>query len=161
MKLLTSLCGVIVTLTIVCLAAGQDKDDTQKDLEKAQGTWKVVKSALLDEGPRKYFEEQGKVVIKGKTVTFLVEDPKAKPVKFVEFTVKVDSSTSPATFDLTLDYIIEPPAKDAPEKGKRILGIYRLQDDTLKFYAADIGEERPKEFPKSGEGVVELRRNTP
>jgi hypothetical protein len=71
------------------------RHDTNKDLEILQGTWKVVKSALLDEDYRKYFEEHGKVVIKGSTMTFLVDDPKAKPVRFVEFTIMVDSSKSP------------------------------------------------------------------
>jgi uncharacterized protein (TIGR03067 family) len=140
-------------VNMVFTSRRQDKNDTNKDLEILQGTWKVVKSALLDEDYRKYFEEHGKVVIKGSTMTFLVDDPKAKPVKFVEFTIMVDSSKSPGTFDLTLDSI------DAPEK--HFLGIYRLQDNTLKFYVGDIGKERPKEFPKSGQGVVELKREKP
>jgi hypothetical protein len=41
MKLLTSVCGVVAALTIVCMAAGQDKDEAKKDLDNT-GLWRAV-----------------------------------------------------------------------------------------------------------------------
>jgi hypothetical protein len=69
MKLLTSLCGVIAALTIVCMASGQDKGEANKDLGNMQGSWRVVSSQVADEKAAEDEVKKRKVTVKGDTLS--------------------------------------------------------------------------------------------
>ncbi|GAC1473816.1 MAG: hypothetical protein NVSMB9_23110 [Isosphaeraceae bacterium] len=74
-----------------------------------------------------------------------------------EGTYKVDAGKSYRTIDLHL--------KTGPEAGKRQLGIYRIEGETLTLCLASPGEEkRPRDFEEKG-GMIHViivsRRFTP
>src|SRR5947209_20164617 len=90
MKPLASVCAVIAALTIVCMAAGQDKDEAKKDFNKLQGTWRVVSSQVGDEKASAEEVARRKVMVKGNVLTY--DYGNGKDPKRVG-TVKLDQQT--------------------------------------------------------------------
>lgn len=116
------------------LAADSPKDDAaKKDLDKLQGTWKLVS---YETGGNKAGEEDlagSKMVIKGNKYAYTSADQDE------EGTMKLDPGAKPAAVDLKIE--------SGNDKGKDQVGIYKLEGDTLTFCFAHPGEkERPKEF---------------
>ena len=127
---------------------------SKKEFKALQGTWKIEKLDIPDDGPRKDFEKHGKVIIKGKTATLMRADQ-----KFAEFTIQLDFRKSPKTADLTIDLIASEKGAKDPALGKKILLIYVLKGDMLRFFAGAKGQKRPTEFPrKAHQGEVTLKR---
>jgi uncharacterized protein (TIGR03067 family) len=139
---------------LLATGLGFGQDAAKKELAALEGTWKFQKLDIPDEGPRKDFEKHGRVIIKGDKATFMRADE-----KFAEFTIKVDPSKSPKTADVTIDFIVaEKGAKDA-SVGKKVLVIYELDGDTLRFFFAGKAKDRPKKFPEGpNQGVVTMKR---
>ena len=49
MKLLLYACAIVfASLTMVCVATGQGKDEAKTDLDRMQGSWRVVSSQMAD-----------------------------------------------------------------------------------------------------------------
>ena len=57
---------------------------------------------------------------------------------FAGTTVVLDPGQAPKTIDVIPD--------GGPSRGKRVLGIYKLEDDTLTLCMADADQPRPREF---------------
>lgn len=119
-------------------------DDSKAELEKLQGTWKVV--AVVRNG-KKQAEEAGKerkMTFKGDEVTLRDGNKEAQA------TCKVDANKEPKTIDLILK----------GEETKPIQGIYTLDGDDLKIAApTEPGKERPKDFAGGKDvTVVYLKR---
>jgi uncharacterized protein (TIGR03067 family) len=134
-------------LLLVSLAAA---DPAKDDLDKLQGSWKIVS---LEKDGKKQPEDalkSLKVIIKDDKFILKEGD------KDAESSIKLDPSAKPKAIDLTV--------KEG-DAAKTIKGIYQLADDDLKICAAgDPNADRPKDFatkPKANVGLVVLKREKP
>jgi uncharacterized protein (TIGR03067 family) len=127
----------------------------KKELETLQGIWAIQKLDIPDEGPRKDFEKNGKVIIKGNKAVFMRGDQ-----KFAEFTVKVYPNKSPKAADLKITFIISEKGKKDKAIGQTVLAIYKQKGDGVIVFCAGIGaKSRPTKFPtKADQGQVTLKR---
>ena len=133
------------------LAAADPKDDAaKKELDKFAGTWKAV--SIVEDGKEVPKDEVEKVslTVKGDDYTFRRGDA------VIEGTHKLDPGKTPKTIDAV--------RSTGPNKGKSILGIYELTDDTYKVCFAGPGQDRPTEFAsKAGSGcrLIVMKREKP
>ena len=115
-----------------------DKADLEKDVRIIQGTWTFESS-----------EAGGKALpageLKGLILTFEGDKHTLKMGDQVVQvgTQKIDASKSPKTIDVTMT--------EGPNKGMVMLGIYEIDDTTLKVCFDPQGKKRPTEF-KSAPG---------
>ena len=128
-------------LVIVALGGFVGLTPTQPDpaaeMKKLEGTWQLVSSITDGKEAAADFVARVRVVIKdGKHSVFVGDDVAAKEIPFV-----ADPSKNPKT---TVDTLPD---------GKQVLGIYKLENDTLTSCVAAVGMERPQEFAsKAGSG---------
>jgi RNA polymerase sigma factor (sigma-70 family) len=128
--------GVYARLALADKPAVVGKDEAPKDEEKILGTWALVSS---EEGgqkaPEEVIKESRVIIAAGKMTSKRGEEEK-------EFTYQLDPSRKPKEFSATND------------QGRTLLGIYKLDGDTLTV-CFDRGGERPTEFAsKEGTTVV-------
>ena len=127
----------IVFSALACIALmmarADDKEVVKKDMEQLQGEW----SMLMPDG--KPIPDSKRVCKEDETtVTF-----GGWLMMKARFTI--DPSKKPKTIDYQII--------DGEGKGKRRLGIYELDGDTVKFFFGAPDAERPKDFSsKLGEG---------
>ena len=114
MNLPMSVCGIVAALTIVCGAVGEDSDAGAKDLDKLQGTWRVVSSQVADEKAAEDEVARRRVTIKG---DLLIYEHGNEQKEQKEGTIKLDPKTK---------------ALDLTWSGATMLGIYELKGDDLK-----------------------------
>jgi uncharacterized protein (TIGR03067 family) len=119
-------------------ALADEKADLEKEVRKFQGTWTIESS---ETGGEKLPASE----LKGFVLTF--EGDKHTVKKGNEViqvgTQKLDPSKSPKTIDVTMTA--------GPDKGAVMLGIYEIDEDTLKVCFDPQGKKRPTEF-KSAPG---------
>jgi len=130
--------------TGLCFAADAKDDAIKKEMDRLQGTWKVVKA--IKERDEKSAEELKKmqVVIVGNKMTVKSGDSDDT----TPFTI--DPSKKPASIDLTIE-----------QAKPTIQGIYELDKDTLKICVGLEGNKRPTEFKSaanSGTSLLILQR---
>jgi uncharacterized protein (TIGR03067 family) len=138
MKLLTSVCGVIAAIAILGTAAGQDKDEGKKDLDKMQGTWRVVSSQVADEKASEDEVKKRRIRVKGNSLIYETGNERKEKR---EGTITLDPKTK--AFDWTWT-----------EAGTTMLAIYELKGDDLKIGFGNDGLIRPKRFEMAKESVV-------
>lgn len=147
-----SLCILLLAMASLT-AAPRVEDPAQAEAKRLEGHWKGVE--LETEGrklPAEAIEslKEGGWTFKGSEVTF--EDANA-PGKS---SFKLDPGKNPKEIDLT--------GLDGPQKGKTILGIYKLEGKRLTICVRGVGTEekgRPTEFVTkagSGLGLIVLER---
>jgi uncharacterized protein (TIGR03067 family) len=104
-----------------------------EELEKQQGTWVAV-SSLRDgeEAPREIVRSITRTVEKDHVIW------KRDGKSFAGTTIILDGSKDPKTIDVLPD--------GGPSRGKRVLGVYRIEKDTLTLCMADAEQPRPSEF---------------
>jgi uncharacterized protein (TIGR03067 family) len=144
MKLFSSASCVVVILTMVCVATGEDKDEPKQDLDKMQGSWRVVSWQMADEKKSKDELQKYKVTVKGDTLIY--ETGIARKMGEGEGTIKLDPKTKALDWTLT-------------DLGATMNGIYELKGDDLKIgFGNDspIRPQRPKRFEMGKENVVWL-----
>ena len=146
----TGLAIVGVLAASLLLAADSKDDAAKKELDKFTGTWKAV--SIVEDGKEVAKDEAEKVslTVKGEDYTFRRGDV------VIEGTHKLDPSKTPKTIDAVRN--------TGPDKGKPILGIYELTDDTFKVCFAPAGKDRPTEFAsKAGSGarLIVMKREKP
>ena len=127
-------CSMVLALMFAGVAFS---GDNAKDIKAVEGKW-VMKSAEI--AGVKLPDEQVKtisLVLEGEKYTVNVGD------KVDKGTVKIDATTKPKTIDIK--------GTDGPNKGKTMLAIYELKDDTLRVCYDLTGKERPKDFVSSKE----------
>jgi uncharacterized protein (TIGR03067 family) len=131
-------CAVGFTASGVAGTLADDKVDLEKEVKKFQGTWTIESSKT---GGKELPADD----LKGFILTF--EGNKHTLKKGDEViqvgTQKLDASKSPKTIDVTI--------AEGPNKRKVMLGIYEIDDDTLKVCFDPQGKKRPTEF-KSAPG---------
>jgi uncharacterized protein (TIGR03067 family) len=128
-----SLCVLLfLTLSLPCLSRGDDAKDDAKSID---GTWLASAAEL---GGEKFSDEVRKtiklVIGDGKYTVTVGKNPDRG-------TVKVDPSKKPKEMDIT--------GTEGPNKGKTILAIYEMTDDTLRICYDLSGKARPSEFKTS------------
>jgi uncharacterized protein (TIGR03067 family) len=141
MRTLSAIALSVIFLFAASARAGTPKDaDVKKDVEKFQGKWTVA--SIEENGKAAPADEVAKfeVTIKGDVFTVKIKDEENK-----EMTIKVDATKKPAAIDLV--------PKNAKEP--TVLGIYKLDGDTLTICGTDEKKERPAEFA-TGKGITTI-----
>ena len=128
-----------LTVTVAVLAAAGARGDDNKGSTKLEGSW-VATSWRRGDG------EVGKDKVD--TELTLTKDRYAFPTGINRIskqgTIKLDAGKG------TIDFTPE----DGPAKGKTLLGIYKVEGDTLTLCFAAAGRERPKEFKTGDRNTV-------
>jgi uncharacterized protein (TIGR03067 family) len=130
-SLLALFCAVGFTAAGSILA--DDKADIEKELKKFQGNWTFESS-----------ESDGKKISAEELKDFIVIFEGAKHTvkkgdELIQVGIqKIDPSKTPKTIDVTMT--------EGPNKGMVMLGIYEIDDNTLKVCFDPQGKKRPTEF---------------
>ena len=126
----------LLACMVLGLLLGVDapKDDSKKDKEKLQGTWKAVTAQRRGESDPT--AEEHRLIFSGDEFSVKKGEETMIKGKF-----KIDTSKKPKEIDMEF---IE--TKKDSLKGKTALGIYELDGDTLKWCWNKPGGERPKRF---------------
>jgi uncharacterized protein (TIGR03067 family) len=125
---------VLSLLTVCCLIAAEPTPEAvKKEMARFDGEWAMVSGerdamALPDD-----LVKSAKRVAKDGETTVTIGGTTFMKAKYT-----VDPSKKPKTIDYTLT--------DGPNKGKKQLGIYEIDGETLKFCSAGPGAERPTDF---------------
>lgn len=114
--------------TSLCWAADAKDEAVKKEMEKLQGTWKVVKAIKRGDARSDDDLKKIQVVIAGDKLTVTVDG------KSMSRTFTIDPQKKPATIDLI--------TRGEPT----IQGIYELDKDSLKICADPSGNKRPTKF---------------
>ena len=133
---------VLVTVGVVCLLAGADApgDVAKKDLAKFQGEWVMTSGDRDGQAIPAEYLRQGKLVFKDGEVTMTLGDM---------LLMKARGTLDPGKTPRTIGYDVT----DGFFKGKRQLGIYEIDGDTVKFCFANPDQDRPADFTvKAGSG---------
>ena len=120
----------------------RQQDAAESDLEKLQGTWRVISSQVGDEKAEADEVARRKVTVKG---DLLIYDYGNEQKDKQEGTIKLDPKTK--AFDWTWTF---------PQQGATMLGIYELKGDDLRICFGNDGLVRPRQFVIGKEDVVWL-----
>ena len=114
------------------------------DREKIQGTWALVSGERSGKPLPDETIKHVKIIFTGNKLTTRIKERKT------EATFKLDANKEPKEIDIDMDGNV----------GK---GIYQFDGDTLKIAHGEVGDARPKKFPKAGSGltVLVLKREKP
>ena len=114
-------------------AWAEDTEAIKKDISQLQGEWSMVSGSADGNPMPDAMRESAKRVCKGDETTVMIGAQLLMKAKFT-----IDPSRKPKTIDYQMI--------DGPTKGKKQLGIYELQGDTVKFCFGSPGSERPTDF---------------
>jgi uncharacterized protein (TIGR03067 family) len=130
---------IALAIAAIALVRAEDNEAARKDLAQLQGEWSMV-SGTADGFPiPDTMLPNSKRVCKGDELTATVGGQLIMKAK-----ITIDPSRTPKTIDYD---VIE-----GPTKGKKHLGIYELDGDTLKSCFGAPGAERATDFTsKPGE----------
>jgi uncharacterized protein (TIGR03067 family) len=117
----------------LCTAGTVDDDAVKNELKRHQGTW-VAKSSTFDgqKAPEDVVRSIKRIVTEDQVVW--ERDRK----RFAGTKVVLDPSAEPKKIDVIPD--------GGRKRGEHILGIYKLDRDTLTICMAAAGQPRPTEF---------------
>jgi uncharacterized protein (TIGR03067 family) len=119
----------------VCLCAGLAvaQGSAKEDLEKQQGTWVAVSF-------RRDGQDTPQEIVR--TITRTVEGEhvvwKRDGKSFAGTALVLDPGQDPKAIDVIAD--------GGPSRGKRVLGIYKIDSNKLTLCMADPDQPRPREF---------------
>jgi uncharacterized protein (TIGR03067 family) len=124
--------SVAVVISVLGTAT-EAQQATSEELVKQQGTWVAVSS-------RRDGEQAPEEIVR--SITRTVEEDhviwKRDGKGFAGTTIILDGSKNPKAIDVIPD--------GGPARGKRVLGIYRIEKDALTLCMADADLPRPREF---------------
>ena len=132
---------LILSTTLVPVAADEPSKEVKEELERLQGTWILVGREL--DGKKATEEEvktlDGKLIQKGNRFTYTSRGDETGR----RGTFKIDPTANPKQLEWT-----------AMGEEKKVLAIYKLEGDRLTICAGS-GDKRPREFTtKPGDGQV-------
>jgi uncharacterized protein (TIGR03067 family) len=118
------------------VGGADDKEDAaKKELKAMEGNWQVVREEQGGRPTPKPVIQNLRIVVEGNAMAWYIGNP--KPPQTADF--KVDPTNDPRTIDaeITKGSFI----------GKKMLGIYKLDGDTLEICWGEPGnEKRPTKF---------------
>jgi uncharacterized protein (TIGR03067 family) len=124
------------------IEAGQDgTDEAKKDLDRMQGTWRVVSSQVGDEKASEDEVKRRKVTVKGNVFTYYFGNELNEKR---EGTLKLDPKTK--SLDLNVTF---------PE-ASTMLAIYEIKGDDWKIGSGNDGMVRPRRWVIGKDDVVWL-----
>jgi uncharacterized protein (TIGR03067 family) len=125
---------------VVCLSAGDNKDEVKKDLDKTQGTWLVISSEVGDDKVAEDEVRKRKIMVKGNVLTYDygTSDPKRAG------TLKLHPKTKYLDWNVTF-----------PE-AETMLAIYEIKGDEWKIGFGNDGVIRPGRWAIGKDDVVWL-----
>jgi uncharacterized protein (TIGR03067 family) len=140
---------VLACLSFLSAAEDDKQAAIKRDRKKYEGSWRVVS---LEINGNSAAEEDAKklTVINKADGTWILQ---SNGEKITEGTSEIDPTQKPKTIDFM--------ATEGDQKGKIVLGIYELSDDTRKLCYAPPGKDRPSEFSApagSGHTLVVFKR---
>jgi uncharacterized protein (TIGR03067 family) len=123
----------------------------EREKERHQGTWLVT--SFVSDGTEASPEIVGSIqrVVKDDHVVW-----KRDGKNFAGTTMELDPARTPRTIDVIPD--------GGSSRGKRVLGIYKWDGDSLTICMAGVDQDRPKEFEAgkgSGRTLMKLKREKP
>ncbi len=137
MSTLRSLAALVAAILLVSVcqfsSRAAEDDAVKKELAKLQGEWTMVTGVADGYPVPEEMRSTGKRVCKGDELTVTVGGELIMKAK-----ITVDPTKSPKTIDYQVI--------DGPTRGKKHLGIYAIDGDTLKSCFAAPDGARPKEF---------------
>jgi uncharacterized protein (TIGR03067 family) len=140
----------IILLGVVFLGSPQGGQDVlKKEMARLDGEWSMVSGEADGQAMPADIAKTGKRIAKGGETTILFGDKVFLKAKYT-----IDPTKKPKT----IDYMMT----EGFTKGKTQLGIYEIDDDTVKFCFAAPDKERPTEFtskPGSGHTLSVWKRN--
>lgn len=130
-------------LLLVVLGVCADDAASKKMLKELEGNYSAVSMSKAGEPAPDEFLKTIAFNIKGDTFTVTFKKGDANEDKAA--TAVIDTTKKPISIDLT--------PKDGPEAGKPMLGIIKVEKDSITLCWTDRGEnaERPKEFTSTKE----------
>ena len=108
-------------------------DVIKDELKRHQGAW-IATSSVFDGQPAS--PDLVRSIKRIVTDDHVVWERDGK--RFAGTTIALDPSRDPKTIDVIPD--------GGPNRGERVLGVYKLDGDTLTICMASPGQPRPKEF---------------
>lgn len=138
---MTRFLPVAIILTVANLATADEAG--KRFLKDIEGNYTPTSMKRSGEDAPDEFLKTISLSIKGDTFTIKFKEKDKTEEKAA--TVVIDASQKPIAIDLT--------PKDGPEAGKPILGIIKVEKDTITYCWADRGDktERPKDFSSTKE----------
>ncbi len=124
------LVGLAVTITP---AWAEENEAARKDMAHLQGEWAMVSGSADGYPVPDGMLGRSKRVCKGDELTVVVG---GQP--FMKAKITIDATKKPKTIDYAMT--------EGFTKGKTQLGIYELDEDTLKSCFGGPGDERPTDF---------------
>src|SRR5882762_4701979 len=133
MKTIRSALLIGLAAVAISPAWAEDNQAVKKDVAQLQGDWTMVSGSADGQAMPDTMRATSKRVCKGDETTVTVGGQLMMKAKFT-----IDPSHKPKTIDYEMI--------DGWTKGKKQLGIYELESDTVKFCFGGPGAERPTDF---------------
>jgi len=130
-------------LLLFALGVSADDAASKKMLKDLEGSYSAISMSKAGEPAPDEYLKTISFNVKGDTFTVTFKKGDASEDKAA--TAVIDSTQKPIAIDLT--------PKDGPEVGKPMLGIIKIEKDSITLCWTDRGEktERPKEFSSTKE----------
>jgi uncharacterized protein (TIGR03067 family) len=122
-----------VIAVLILIGAARAQDGVKKEMAQLEGHWSMVSGEANGLSMPKETVDSGKRVAKDGKTTITIGGQVYFKAKF-----SIDPTKKPKAIDYTMT--------EGPTKGKTHLGIYELDEDTVKFCFAAPGKGRPTEF---------------
>jgi uncharacterized protein (TIGR03067 family) len=124
-----------MVVAVICFLIGADKptDQVKKDMVRLEGEWSMVSGQINGKAMPDAFLKGSRRVAKDGVSTVTIGGMPFMKAKFT-----IDPSRKPKT----MDYVM----LEGLTKGKKQLGIYKLEGDTVTFCFATSGKDRPSDF---------------
>jgi len=145
------LLAIVIAVTLLPTMDRGDDSPPNKDQQKIQGTWKLIKfETPPDKRPPDELTAKARLDFADKKLVTRIGDDVVD-----ETTFKLDGTKSPKWFDTLV--------ARGPNKGKTAAGIYELDGDNLKICIGPPGQKRPTAFKVTSDanamtGVMFLKR---
>ena len=133
MKTIRSTLLIGLACTSISLAGAEDNPAFQKDIARLQGEWSMVSGTVDGMAIPGAMLKEARRVCQGDEITVKIGAQLIMKAK-----ITIDPSKTPKTIDFQVI--------DGPTKGKRQLGIYEVDGDTLKSCFAAPDAARPADF---------------
>jgi uncharacterized protein (TIGR03067 family) len=129
-----------IGILLLALAGASLAQDPKKEMAQLEGEWTMVSGERDGQAVPDEMRKTARRVVKDGETTVEIGGQVFMKAKFT-----IDPAKKPKTIDYTLT--------GGPNDGKKVLGIYELDGDTVKFCFALPDKDRPTEMTaKEGSG---------